>query len=131
VCLDKHTTGDGLVSGLQVLTALRVRGETLAQATAAMTLLPQVLVNVRTAERFDFAADPRVRDAAAAVEQTLAGRGRLLLRASGTEPVIRVMVEGDDPAEVRALAEGLADVLRAAAPASGSDAGPGAAIKLS
>jgi phosphoglucosamine mutase len=115
VCLDKHTTGDGLISSLQVLTALRTRRETLPEATLDMTLLPQVLVNVRTERRFEFATDPRVSDAARAIEDRLAGRGRLLLRASGTEPVVRVMVEGHDATEVRGLAESLADVVREAA----------------
>ena len=94
VCLDQHTTGDGIVSALQVLAALRSGGLTLEKAAAGARLYPQVLRNVRMAARFDFAADRGVSRAVAAAEKALAGDGRVLLRASGTEPVIRVMVEG-------------------------------------
>jgi phosphoglucosamine mutase len=94
VCLDQHTTGDGIVSALQVLAALRSGGTTLAKAAAGVHLCPQVLLNVRMTTRFDFAADRGVTRAVAAAETALAGNGRVLLRASGTEPLIRVMVEG-------------------------------------
>jgi phosphoglucosamine mutase len=115
VCLDKHTTGDGIVSALQVLHALRSSGETLAQASRELTLYPQVLVNVRVERKFDFRADPGVQSALAAAESDLQGAGRVLLRASGTEPVIRVMVEGRATEKVRHWADQLADCVRRAA----------------
>ena len=115
ICLDKHTTGDGIVSALQVLHALRAGDATLAEVTRDLTLFPQVLVNVRVARRFDFEASPAVRSAVADAEQNLSGEGRVLLRASGTEPVIRVMVEGPSENRVRELANRIADAVRAAA----------------
>jgi phosphoglucosamine mutase len=115
ICLDQHTTGDGLVSALQVLGALRADKLTLAKAAAAVKLYPQVLVNVRTHGKFDFAADRGVRQAVARATQALGDNGRVLLRASGTEPLIRVMVEGKVAAKVRALAETIASAVRKAA----------------
>ena len=115
VCLDKHTTGDGIVSALQVLHALRGCGERLDEAARDLVLYPQVLVNVRVNRKFDFAANARVRDTIAAAESDLSGRGRVLLRASGTEPVIRVMVEGVVRATVSKWADELADCVRNAA----------------
>jgi phosphoglucosamine mutase len=88
----------------------------LAELAAGMQKFPQKMVNVRVGERFDAAADPAVAAAVAKVEQALAGRGRVVLRASGTEPVIRVMVEGEDNAAVAAHAAALAEVVRQAAP---------------
>ena len=114
VCLDQHTTGDGIVSALQVLAALRATGSTLPEATAAVRLFPQVLVNVRVAGRFDFAADRGVRKAVAEAEKALAGTGRVLLRASGTEPLIRVMVEGRSRKMVERWAGRIAAAVRAA-----------------
>jgi phosphoglucosamine mutase len=112
ICLDKHTTGDGIVSALQVLWALRESRETLTEACAQMSLYPQVLVNVRMAQRFDFNQSPRVQDSVRDVQRTLGTRGRVLLRASGTEPVIRVMVEGELGEEVSRLAQSLASTIR-------------------
>jgi phosphoglucosamine mutase len=112
ICLDKHTTGDGIVSALQVLCALRESGQTLTQACTQMRLYPQVLVNVRMAQRFDFNQSPRVQDSVRDVERSLGTRGRVLLRASGTEPVIRVMVEGEPGEEVSRLAQSLASTIR-------------------
>jgi len=114
ICLDKHTTGDGIVAALQVLQALQVSGQTLAQARAGMHKYPQVLVNVKTASRVDLEQAP-VRAAVAAVEQQLKGRGRVLLRPSGTEPVVRVMVEGEQAEQVSRLAEDIAAAVRSAA----------------
>ena len=114
VCLDKHTTGDGIVSALQVLHALRSRAERLDDAARDLVLYPQVLVNVRVDRKFDFAADARVRDAIAAAESDLSGSGRVLLRASGTEPVIRVMVEGKADQKVQRWAETIAQAVREA-----------------
>jgi phosphoglucosamine mutase len=115
ICLDKHTTGDGIVSALQVLHAMRASGATLAELTAELELFPQVMVNVRIARRFDFEASDAVRSAVQDAEQSLNGEGRVLLRASGTEPVIRVMVEGPSETRVRELADRIANVVSAAA----------------
>ena len=108
VCLDKHTTGDGIVSALQVLRALAESGATLAKATGALTLYPQVLVNVSTKNLRDPLASPGVKRAVKEAQAELDGSGRVLLRASGTEPVIRVMVEGRDGARVRRWADHIA-----------------------
>ena len=116
ICLDKHTTGDAIVSALQVLEAVRRDGRSLADLAGRLRLYPQKLINVRVAREFDWQADGAIGRARAAAEQRLGSRGRLLLRASGTEPVLRVMVEGEDEAEVGAIAAQLAaEVERAAA----------------
>jgi phosphoglucosamine mutase len=117
VCLDKHTTGDGIVSALQVLHALRRSGETLAQAASGLQLYPQVLINVRVDRKFDFHGNPAVAAAVAAAESELGALGRVLLRASGTEPVIRVMVEGEARERVQHYAGEIADTVRSAAAA--------------
>ncbi|MDE2309893.1 MAG: phosphoglucosamine mutase [Betaproteobacteria bacterium] len=115
ICLDRHTTGDGIISALQVLHALRANNQTLAQAAAGLTLYPQVLVNVRAAKGMDYTAHAGVRNAVAAAEKALGGKGRVLLRPSGTEPLLRVMVEGEDGAVVRHWAETIAQAVREAA----------------
>jgi phosphoglucosamine mutase len=115
VCLDKHTTGDGIVSALQVLHALRRSGQTLAQAASGLSLYPQVLVNVRVNRKFDCREDPAVAKAVSSAQSTLGAQGRVLLRASGTEPVIRVMVEGEPRDQVERLAKDIADCVRKAA----------------
>lgn len=113
VCQHVQTTGDGIVSALQVMAAVARSGKTLEELLAPLNKLPQVLVNVRLGEAS--AAEIQRADAVkrkiAEVESALKGRGRLLLRASGTEPLIRVMTEGDDKKEVAALAEELAAVI--------------------
>jgi phosphoglucosamine mutase len=115
LCLDKTTTGDGLVSALQVLAVMRATGATLAELTAPMIKYPQVILNVRVARRFDPMAEPTVAAAAAAALRQFKGRGRIVLRASGTEPVIRVMVEGYDAGLVKKGARDLAAVVERAA----------------
>ena len=115
LCLDKTTTGDGLVSALQVLAVMRATGAGLAELAAPMRKYPQVILNVRVARRFDPMAEPSVVAAAAVVERQFNGRGRIVLRASGTEPVIRVMVEGTDAALVKSGARDIAAVVEAAA----------------
>ena len=115
VCLDRHTTGDGIISALQVLGALRDAQTTLAQAAAAVKLYPQLLVNVRTGRQFDFGSDRDVKQVVAKAEAALDGSGRVVLRASGTEPVIRVMVEGKSRSAVERWAEAIAAVVRKAA----------------
>jgi phosphoglucosamine mutase len=115
ICLDRHTTGDGIVAALQVLAALRERGETLAQACADLTMFPQKLINVRFTAEFDWRANVGVRSAQAEAERALGSAGRVLLRPSGTEPLLRVMVEGSDGALVSAQAEAIAAAVRVAA----------------
>jgi len=112
VCLDKHTTGDGIISALQVLHVMRAEGRSLAELTAEVTLYPQVLVNVKVGAGFDVDANPAVRAALQKTKSSLEGKGRVLLRASGTEPVIRVMVEGEGRETIIDLAESLADTIR-------------------
>jgi phosphoglucosamine mutase len=116
LCLEKHSTGDGIISALMILGGLRRNNHTLGQYTAELKLFPQVLENVRLETRFDFANNAKVKGAVQKAEVELAGDGRVLLRASGTEPVIRVMVEGRDAALVKQLAVRIAaDIQEAAA----------------
>ena len=112
VCLDKATTGDAIVAALQVLAAMVSSGKTLHELKAGMSKYPQVLINVRLAQKIDVKTVPSVQKAVAHAEARLADQGRVLLRASGTEPLIRVMVEGADAALVQELAEELAEVVR-------------------
>ncbi len=107
ICLDRTTTGDAIVAALQVLNELVRRGIGLAEARAGMSKYPQVLVNVPLAGEVDL-ADSRIKQAVADAELDLADQGRVLLRASGTEPLIRVMVEGRNDSQVQRLAEQLA-----------------------
>ncbi len=115
LCLDKHTTGDGIVSALQVLWALRETGETLDAFTADLEIYPQVMINVPITRGFKLEGAPQVGAVVADIEAALNGSGRIVLRPSGTEPLIRVMVEGRDATEVRRAAETIADAVRAAA----------------
>jgi phosphoglucosamine mutase len=115
LCLDKATTGDGLVNALQVLSIMRRDGAKLAELVAAMPKYPQILLNVRTSSRLDLRGRPEIAAAVAAAEARLAGTGRIVLRPSGTEPVIRVMAEGQDETLVREVAESIAAAVRAAA----------------
>ena len=112
LALDKHTTGDGIVSALQILQAVKASGRTLAQLLAPVTLFPQVLINVRVAADADHRSNVRLLQAQAEVERELAGSGRVLIRTSGTEPVLRVMVEASDAAQAMACAERLAAIVR-------------------
>ena len=114
VCLDRTSTGDGTVSALQVLAALARRGDSLAEAVADVAMLPQVMINVRGPNRDGFEALPAVKAAVADAEAKLAGDGRILLRPSGTEPLVRVMIEGKDSEQVETLCRELADVVEGA-----------------
>lgn len=114
VCLDRTSTGDGTVSALQVLAALSRRDQSLAEAVADVALLPQTMINVRGPNRDGFMDKPEVKTAMAEAEKALAGNGRILLRPSGTEPLVRVMIEGKDPGQVAALCRELADVVEKA-----------------
>jgi phosphoglucosamine mutase len=113
ICRDRTTTGDGIVAALQVLTALLESGASLGDLAAEVEKYPQILINVRLDEQRDIAQVPAVLDAVVTAERELEGRGRVLLRPSGTEPMLRVMVEGEDTSLVESLAERLADVVRA------------------
>lgn len=112
ICLDKHSTGDGIVSALEVLHALRSKNQSLAEVAGALQLYPQVLINVRVARGVDCLGHADVRAAVAEVELALDGKGRVLLRPSGTEPLLRVMVEGEDKQLVEQSAQRIADVVR-------------------
>ncbi|MFA6120612.1 MAG: phosphoglucosamine mutase [Sideroxydans sp.] len=116
ICLDKHSTGDGIVSALQVLEALRSSKQSLAEAAKDLVMYPQVLINVRvTGKAADLLNRAEVRTAATEAEKALDGKGRVLLRPSGTEPLLRVMVEGEDGALVKQCAEKIAAVVKAVA----------------
>ena len=115
ICHDITTTGDGIVSALQVFTAVVLTGKPLRELRGAMQKFPQTMINVRLGQDPDVSASQSVRDAVSGVEDKLQGRGRVLLRPSGTEPVLRVMVEGEDADLVAQLARELADVVAAEA----------------
>ena len=108
LCLDKHTTGDGIVSALQVLTAVCESGKSLSALAGDLKLFPQVLVNVTVPRGFDWQRNASITMATQAVERRLGKKGRVLLRPSGTEPVLRVMVEGENKAKVTAGANEIA-----------------------
>ena len=111
IVLDRTTTGDGLVGALQILAVMKSTDKPLSELAAGMPKYPQVMLNVRTEERMDPTASPDIMAAVREVESELADSGRVVLRASGTEPVIRVMVEGEDEEHVGALAKRIADVV--------------------
>lgn len=112
ICRDRTTTGDGIVAALQVLAALQRLDTRLEAICAEVEHYPQVLVNVRLKERRDLVGLPAVQDGIFLAEKELAGRGRVLLRPSGTEPLVRIMVEGVDGSQVESLAHRLADLVR-------------------
>ena len=112
ICLDKHSTGDGIISALQVLHALRVNKQTLAEATHDLHMSPQVLINVKVNKGVDCLGHEQVKSVVSDAEQILNGKGRVLLRPSGTEPLLRVMVEGEDQLLVERSAQRIADVVR-------------------
>ena len=112
LALDKHSTGDGLISALQVLQACVRSGITLAELLAGVTLFPQVLINVRLKPGQDWVNNDFLKQEAAAVEKELGQTGRLLIRASGTEPLLRLMVEARDAVQAKACAERLAKAVR-------------------
>jgi phosphoglucosamine mutase len=115
ICLDRTTTGDGLIAALQVLAVMRRTGKSLSELADGMAKFPQTMVNVRTNKSLDPAKSSKIQDAISQAEGELAETGRVVLRASGTEPVIRVMVEGENESQVIHLAEKLAAVVADAA----------------
>jgi phosphoglucosamine mutase len=112
LCSDLNTTGDGIASALQVLRAVSDSGKTLRELKAGMTKLPMLMINVRLPEKIDISGDAEINRAVADAEAELAGRGRVLLRPSGTEPLIRVMVEGEDSALVERSAVAIAEIVK-------------------
>jgi len=115
ICLDKHTTGDGIVSALQVLGAMRASGRSLAELTADLVMYPQVLLNVEVPRGFAWEKHQLINQARTDAERSLNGKGRVLLRPSGTEPVLRVMVEGEPREIIESAAESIASAVRRAA----------------
>jgi phosphoglucosamine mutase len=115
ICLDRTTTGDGLIAALQVLAVMRTTGKTLSELARGMAKFPQTMVNVRTEKRLDPSKSSKIQDAIRQAERELDDSGRVVLRASGTEPVIRVMVEGENETQVIHLAKKLAAVVAEAA----------------
>jgi phosphoglucosamine mutase len=115
ICLDKHTTGDGIVSALQALHAMRESGRSLAELTAELVMYPQVLLNVAVPRGFEWQKHPSITKAQTDAEHSLSGRGRVLLRPSGTEPVLRVMVEGEPKEAIESAASSIAAAVKRAA----------------
>ncbi|MBE7367936.1 phosphoglucosamine mutase [Ramlibacter pallidus] len=113
LCLDKHTTGDGLISALQVLKACARSGKTLSQLLEKVTLFPQTLINVRLAPGQDWKKNTKLSAECERLEKELAGAGRVLIRASGTEPLLRLMVEASEAQVAQRGAERLAEAVRA------------------
>jgi phosphoglucosamine mutase len=115
ICLDKHTTGDGIVSALQVLNAMRSSGRALAELTKELVMYPQVLLNVSVPRGFKWEKHEAIKTAQADAERSLNGKGRVLLRPSGTEPVLRVMVEGEPRDAIESAAKSIAAAVKSAA----------------
>lgn len=111
ICLDRTSTGDGIVSALQILATINETGRSLHELKSGMQKYPQEMINVKVTDKSRLKSCPAIDDAVLDVSKRMQGRGRVLLRPSGTEPVIRVMVEGQDGTEVRAMAEELAGVV--------------------
>lgn len=112
ICRDRLTTGDGIITALQVLTAMLASNTDLDKMLTDLEIYPQALINVRMSQRIDVLTLPAVQTAVQQAEQELAGRGRVLLRPSGTEPLLRIMVEGQDALQVKNLAHQLAEIVR-------------------
>ena len=111
LCSDLNTTGDGIVAALQVIRAISDSGKTLAELKTGMQKFPQIMINVRLSKKVDISNNSAINSAVADAEKKLAGRGRVLLRPSGTEPLIRVMAEGDDQALVEQQVQAIAKVV--------------------
>jgi phosphoglucosamine mutase len=111
ICLDKHTTGDGIVAALQVLSAMKQHQKTLAQLLEKVTLFPQTLINVKYKQGYDWKSDAKIQEAITQVEKNLNGSGRVLIRPSGTEPLLRVMVEAQDAHQAQDQAKKIAQTI--------------------
>jgi phosphoglucosamine mutase len=112
IFLDHNTTGDGLITSLQVLSIMKQDGKPLSELASCMRTYPQVLVNVRVKEKRDLASVPEIAKRVADIEKALEGSGRLLVRYSGTEPKLRIMLEGEDEKTIRKHADELAEMVR-------------------
>ena len=111
IFLDHNTTGDGMISALQVLAIMQRSGRSLAELAEVMIALPQVLVNVRVREKRDLGEIAEIRQAIAAIEEKLGETGRVLIRYSGTEPLLRIMLEGQDKYEITEMAHAIGAVI--------------------
>jgi phosphoglucosamine mutase len=111
ICLDKHTTGDGIVAALQVLSAMKQHQKTLAQLLEKVTLFPQTLINVKFKQGYDWKTDAKIQEAIKQAEKNLSGSGRVLIRPSGTEPLLRVMVEAQDAHQAQDQAKKIAQTI--------------------
>jgi phosphoglucosamine mutase len=111
ICLDKHTTGDGIVAALQVLSAMKQNQKTLAQLLEKVTLFPQTLINVKYKQGYDWKTDAKMQEAITQAEKNLNGSGRVLIRPSGTEPLLRVMVEAQDAHQAQDQAKKIAQTI--------------------
>ncbi len=111
ICLDKHTTGDGIVAALQVLSAMKQNQKTLAQLLEKVTLFPQTLINVKYKQGYDWKTDAKMQEAITQAEKNLNGSGRVLIRPSGTEPLLRVMVEAQDAHQAQEQAKSIAQTI--------------------
>jgi phosphoglucosamine mutase len=111
ICLDKHTTGDGIVAALQVLSAMKQNQKTLAQLLERVTLFPQTLINVKYKQGYDWKTDAKIQEAIKQAEKNLNGSGRVLIRPSGTEPLLRVMVEAQDAHQAQEQAKKIAQTI--------------------
>jgi phosphoglucosamine mutase len=111
ICRDRTSTGDGIVAALQVMTEMRQTGKTLGELKQGMEKYPQKLINVKIREKVNIDEIPSVTAVKAEVEHELGDEGRVLLRSSGTEPLIRVMVEGREAGQVECMAKKLADAV--------------------
>jgi len=114
ICSDAVTTGDGIITGLQILSIMRQKNASLEELTRDFVRFPQILMNVKVARLSDPTQIPMIQKAVKEAEKKLALKGRILLRSSGTEPVIRVMVEGESESKVQAVAQFLANIVKEA-----------------
>ncbi|MBQ2151957.1 MAG: phosphoglucosamine mutase, partial [Clostridia bacterium] len=114
IFLDHGTTGDGQLTGVQLLSIVKRSGKTLSQLAGIMKRFPQVLINVKVAreQKDNYKTDEKICNVIAETENSLNGRGRVLVRASGTEPLIRVMLEGENIDEITAYAQSIADTIK-------------------
>jgi phosphoglucosamine mutase len=108
LCLDQHSTGDGTIAALQVLAAMQQKQQSLNELLDGITIYPQVLINVKTNANYQWQADQKLNAMVSKVEESLIGKGRVLIRPSGTEPVLRIMVEANQQSLAQASAEAIA-----------------------